>query len=125
ILVGREKSKKLVEAMAGRPDPVIGVLAQRTPEQEDPGLDELSSVGVTGRLMKVTRVNENNLQLIIQGERRFKVLGPGSVEPYLTARVQLIEETIADDFEIEALSRSVKNLAVALIDLRGDLPSEL
>jgi len=125
ILVGREKSKKLIEATAGQDEPLIGVVTQRVPEQDDPAVDELHAVGVLGRLLKVTRVNDNNLQLIIQGERRVRILGPVSADPYLVARVETLDEEPRDDVEVEALSRSVKALAVTLIELRGDLPGEL
>ncbi len=125
ILVGRDKSKRLVEAIAASDEPLLGVVAQRVPEQDDPGVDALHAVGVIGRLLKVTRVNDNNLQLIIQGEKRFRITGAVGADPYLVARVETIEEESRDDVETEALSRSVKGLAVTLIDLRGDLPGEL
>ncbi len=125
ILVGREKSKKLIEAITAQGEPLLGVVAQRVPEQDDPTLEELYGVGVIGRLLKVTRVNDNNLQLIIQGEKRFRIAGSVSRDPYVVARVEAIEEETRDEVEIEALSRSVKGLAVTLIELRGDLPGEL
>jgi ATP-dependent Lon protease len=125
ILVGREKSRKLIEAVAGRDEPLIGVVAQRVPEQDDPAVHELYAVGTVGRLLKVTRVNDNNLQLIIQGEKRFRIGETVSTDPYLVVRVETIEEEAREEVEIEALARSVKALAVSLIDLRGDLPGEL
>jgi len=125
ILVGREKSKKLVESLADQDAPLLGVIAQRRPEQDDPALSELFAIGVIGRLLKVTRVNDDNLQLIIQGERRFRVLGAAATTAFLCADVEAIEEMIPEDTEVEALSRSVKSLAISLIELRGDLPGEL
>jgi ATP-dependent Lon protease len=125
ILVGREKSKQLVKALSGETSPLLGVIAQRTPEQDDPSLSELYSVGVSGRLLKVSEVGDDNLQLIIQGERRFRVVTPGKSAPYLTAQVEMIPDVPSADLEVEALGRSVKALAVNLIDLRADLPNEL
>lgn len=125
LLVGREKSKRLVEALSSEEYPVIGIIAQRVPELDDPSLEDLYPVGVTGRLLKVSKVNDDSLQLIIQGEHRFRVLGPGKTDPYLIARIEIIEESVEENFAMEALGRSVKALAVSLIDLRSDLPSEL
>ncbi|MDP3939873.1 MAG: endopeptidase La, partial [Deltaproteobacteria bacterium] len=125
ILVGRERSKRLIEALSGQESPLLGVIAQRVPEQDEPGLEQLYGLGVTGRLLKVSKVNDDNLQLVIQGENRFRVLGPGKTESYLTASVEVIEQKIESNFELDALARSVKALAVSLIDLRSDLPNEL
>jgi len=125
ILVGRERSKRLIESLAGQESPLLGVISQRVPEQDDPALEELHAMGVTGRLLKVSKVNDDNLQLVIQGENRFRVVGPGGDQPYLTAAVEIIEPTAESNFELDALGRSVKALAVSLIDLRADLPNEL
>ncbi len=125
ILVGREKSKELVKAVSSEEPAIIGLIAQRRPEQDDPGLPDLYATGVTGRLLKVTHIDEDNLQLIIQGEQRFRVVKSVKVKPYLSFEVELIEGDDPENLEVEALGRSVKGLAVSLIDLRADLPNEL
>ncbi|MFQ5458654.1 MAG: LON peptidase substrate-binding domain-containing protein, partial [Myxococcota bacterium] len=103
LLVGREKSKRLVEALSKNETPVLGIIAQRVAEMDDPAIADLYGVGVTGRLLKVTKVSDDNLQLVIQGEHRFRVVAPGEPEPYLTATIELIEEAVEKDFELEAL----------------------
>jgi ATP-dependent Lon protease len=125
ILVGREKSKELVKAVSSQEPAIIGVIAQRRPEQDDPGLPDLYPAGVTGRLLNVTHIDDDNLQLIIQGEQRFRVLNSVKAEPYLSFEIELIEGNDPENLEVEALGRSVKGLAVSLIDLRADLPNEL
>src|SRR5262245_64824739 len=68
--VGREKSVALVEDLEGQTQPVIVIFAQRDPATDDPGLEDLHTVGVAARVLKALRHSTGNYSLILQGLAR-------------------------------------------------------
>ena len=101
--VGREKSVALVEDLEGQSQPVIVIFAQRDPATDDPGLEDLHTVGVAARVLKALRHSTGNYSLILQGLARVRLERLTQDEPYLKARVSRMEEPRHDDVETEAL----------------------
>ncbi len=63
--------------------------------------------------------------IVIQGKRRFRISEFVQLEPYFTARVEPIVEDLAnEDIEIQARIRSIKDLAIQIVNLSPNLPSE-
>src|SRR6266540_5098263 len=70
--IGRQKSKNLLdEVMPG--DKLIGVVTQKNPEAEEPGLEDLHSVGVVATILKLFRLPDGNQSIIVHGLTRFRV----------------------------------------------------
>jgi ATP-dependent Lon protease len=125
ITVGRDASLKLVkDAFAG--DKLIGVLAQRSSEIEDPDPKDLFDVGTVATILKLIKMPDGSKSIVIQGKRRFEIDAFVQEEPYFRARVQPINERLAQSAEIElqALIRSVKELAIQIVAMSPNLPSE-
>jgi len=62
---------------------------------------------------------------VIQGKRRFKIQDYVQIDPYFTARVEPIVEEFGDeDIEVQARIRSIKELAIQIVNLSPNLPSE-
>ena len=125
ITVGRDASLNLVrEAFAG--DRLIGVVAQRKTETEDPGPDDLFQAGTVASILKLIKMPDGTKSIVIQGKRRFTVDEYLQTEPYLTARVTAIEEVPEEEaaVELQALIRSIKELAINIVNLSPNLPSE-
>ena len=73
ITVGREKSVKLVK-QAYRGDRIIGVTAQKNLKIEEPGIRDLNSIGTVAKILKMLVLPDGNTTIIIQGQKRFKML---------------------------------------------------
>src|ERR1700754_3514871 len=122
--VGREKSVALVEDLEGQSQPVIVIFAQRDPATDDPGLEDLHTVGVAARVLKALRHSTGNYSLILQGLARVRLERLTQDEPYLKARVSRMEEPRQDDVETEALAMSLRDTAKQVIQLMPELPRE-
>ena len=123
LAVGRAKTIALIKD-AVRDEQVIGVVSQRRAEEEDPGADDLYTIGTVARVVKLLKMGEDNYSLVVQGLARFRVVELVQENPYLKARVDPVEDkTPADDVEIEALAINLKKLAREVIELMPDLPA--
>ncbi len=124
ITVGRDASLKLVKD-AFNSDRLIGVLAQKSSEIENPEPSDLYDVGTVATILKLIKMPDGSKSIVIQGKRRFQVDQYAQVDPYFEARVTPIsEETSSDDVELQARIRSIKELAIQIVNLSPNLPSE-
>ena len=123
INVGRTKSLESVhQSMDG--DRMLGIVAQLDGSVEDPDPDELHPMGTMVKILKSVKMPGNKLNVIIQGLNRFRVLEYTQTEPYLEARVELIEEETLTGVEVEALLVNLREHAQKIIELSPNIPSE-
>ena len=124
ITVGRDTSLKLVKDAFGD-DRMIGVVAQRSADTEDPAPDDLYEYGTVASILKLIKMPDGSKSIVIQGKRRFRVAEYVETEPYFTARVvPVIEDMGNEDIEVQARIRSIKELAIQIVNLSPNLPSE-
>lgn len=124
ITVGRDKSIKAVND-AYKTDKLVGVLAQKDSNVEDPGILDLERVGTVARIIKLIKMPDGGTTVIIQGKRRFAVQEFTNEDPYFKASIQLLEEPeMGEDQQFDATVSSIKDLASQIIQLSPNLPSE-
>src|SRR6202051_2671181 len=90
--VGREKSVALVEDVDNLTSPVIAIFAQKDPSTDDPGKNELTTVGCAARVLKALKHSSGNYSLILQGLTRIKLDTVTQTGPYLKAKIARLEE---------------------------------
>src|SRR5438477_9923592 len=114
--VGRQKSKNLLdEVMPG--DKLIGVITQKNPEVEDPGLEDLHPVGVACMILKLFKLPDGNQSIIVHGLARFKIVSIEKTEPFAMAKIEVLEESLAAGPGVDALLNSVRQQANRVIEL--------
>jgi ATP-dependent Lon protease len=124
ITVGRDKSIKAVND-AYKADRLIGVLAQKDINIEDPSVSDLEDVGTVARIIKMIKMPDGGTTVILQGKRRFKVGAVTAEDPYFKAQVVLLQEEEAPkDQDFEAYVSNIKDLAAQIIQLSPNIPSE-
>ena len=124
ITVGRDKSIQAVNE-AYKTDKLIGVIAQKDSNIEDPGVNDLQQVGTVARVVKLIKMPDGGTTVIMQGKKRFKILGITSEDPFFKAHTSILEdEPITDHANFQALAGSIKDLASQIIQLSPNLPSE-
>ena len=125
ITAGRDKSIQLIND-ANKGDKVIGVVAQRDEDVEDPTSEDIYKTGVVAQILRVLKMPDGNTTVIIQGKKRFKINELIQEQPYLKARVQeAIEDKEVDDpKEFSAIIDSVKEQALEVIKENPMLPTE-
>ncbi|MCI2229687.1 endopeptidase La [Polaribacter sp. MSW13] len=125
ITAGRDKSIQLIKD-ANKGDKIIGVVAQRNEEVEEPTLKDIHTTGVVAQILRVLKMPDGNTTVIIQGKKRFEIDGIVQDKPYLKATVkEAVEDRVVDDEkEFEAIIESIKELALEVIKENPMLPSE-
>ena len=125
ISAGRDKSIKLInEANAG--NKIIGVVAQKNEADEDPTKNDIYPVGTVAKILRVLKMPDGNITVILQGKKRFAIDAVTSEKPYLKAMVKEVDEIRpgVHDTEFSAIVDSIRELAIQIIKESPNIPTE-
>jgi ATP-dependent Lon protease len=124
ITVGRDKSIKAVnDAYKGAK--LIGVIAQKDSNIEDPEVKDLEDVGTVAKIVKLIKMPDGGTTIIIQGKSRFLIESIFEEEPYFKAKIKKLEEEEAPKEEdFNAYVANIKDLAADIVQLSPNIPSE-
>jgi len=124
ITVGRDKSIKAVND-AYRGDKLIGVIAQKDSNVEDPEVKDLEKIGTVARIVKMIKMPDGGTTIIIQGKSRFLVEAITGEDPYFKAKIQKLEEEESPkDEDFNAYVANIKDLAADIVQLSPNIPTE-
>jgi ATP-dependent Lon protease len=124
LTVGRPRSIRLVDdAVLGKR--IIGLVAAKDPEKEDPGPDDVYMVGTAALVHRLRKAPEGTIILLVQGLERIKIREFTQLEPYLKARVDVAPDLVEETMEVEALMRNIVELFRRLVALVPHIPDEL
>ena len=125
ITVGRDKSIQLIKDY-NKKDKIIGVITQKHDSTEEPGEDDLYSVGTVAYILKMLRMPDGNTTIIIQGKKRFRVEQYLQTEPYHIARVSSMEEPPPPktDEEFQAIIANLKETSQQIVKISPNIPSD-
>ena len=125
ITAGRDKSINLIN-QTNQGSKVIGVVAQREEAQENPESKDIYQVGTVARILRVLKMPDGNVTVIIQGKKRFEIDQVVTTDPFLTATIKEVEEQRPDkeDKEFSAIIESIKELAIDIIKDSPNIPSD-
>jgi ATP-dependent Lon protease len=125
ISAGRDKSIKLInDANAG--NKIIGVVAQKNEEDEDPTKNDIYTVGTVAQILRVLKMPDGNITVILQGKKRFAIDAVTAEKPYLRATIKEVEEKRPGkhDTEFQAIIDSTRDLAIQIIKESPNIPTE-
>jgi ATP-dependent Lon protease len=125
ISIGRPKSIQLIKD-AYRNDKIVGTVAQKDPDIENPDFQDLHSVGTIGQIVKLLEMPDGSTTAIIQGRKRMILQELVSDDPYFVAKVRAIPETkpevLSKDFD--AIVGSLKDLSLKIIKINPNISPE-
>ena len=124
LAVGREKSKALLKDVVPN-ETVIGILTQRKPDTDRPEFADLYDVGTAAMVLKVIRAPQGSISIFVHGIARFEITGVVSTEPYLKAKVRLLDSTARMTKRLQALMVNVRQTANKVISLSPNVPEEV
>jgi ATP-dependent Lon protease len=101
LVVGRAASLQAVEE-AVRQQMQVGFVAQRNPTIELPSPENLFTVGTSADVLRMYNLPDGQRQIIVQGRQRFEIAEFLQTEPFLIARVTLIQEQTPQTEEFQA-----------------------
>ena len=125
ITAGRDKSIKLIND-ANAAGKIIGVVAQKNEVDEDPTRDDIHNIGTVARILRVLKMPDGNITVILQGKKRFEIDNVISDTPYISASIKEVAEKRPGkkDTEFLAIIESVKELAIQIIKESPNIPTE-
>jgi ATP-dependent Lon protease len=125
ITVGRDKSIKLIQE-ANKGNKIIGVVSQKVQEEESPEFSDLHTVGTVAQIVRLLKMPDGSSTVIIQGKRRFRMLEMTQTDPFMRAKVQILNEQKFDtaNKELNMMFKNIKDLALQIIKDSPNIPSE-
>ena len=125
ITASRDKSIKLIKD-SNTKSKLIGVVSQKDPEIQDPGIIDIQSTGTVAKILRVLQMPDGNITVIIQGKKRFSIEKVLTENPYITAEIKEIKEIkpTKENKEFTATIESIKDIALQIIDENPNIPSE-
>jgi ATP-dependent Lon protease len=125
ISIGRPKSIQLIKD-AYRTDKVVGTVAQKDPDTENPQYHDLHNVGTVGQIVKLLEMPDGSTTAIIQGRKRMILKELVSQDPYLIAKISTIPEvkTAKKSKDFDAIVGSLKDLSLKIIKINPNISPE-
>jgi ATP-dependent Lon protease len=125
ITVARDKSIQLLKEANKSKDKLVGVIAQKSSEIEEPLREDLYEIGTMATILRMIKMPDGSTMAVIQGKRRFQLTGELQTEPYLrSAILPLQEPEMVESEETRAMSESIKDYAQRIINVSPHIPSE-
>jgi len=117
LFVGREMSIKAIEAaLAG--DRMIFLATQKALDVENPKPEDIHQVGTIGIIMRMLKLPDERIKILVQGLAKGKVQDYIQIEPYYSVRITKVAETkLAASLEAEAVMRTVKEQIEKIVGL--------
>ncbi len=125
VTVSRKKAMRLIKKV-NKTDKVLGVVALKNPNVEEPTPQDLYRVGTLGHILKTINMPDGSMTVIIQGRGRFEIREFLREEPYFWAKIEGLPEKFPTHYsrETKALIASLKELAIKILKLNPDIPQE-
>ena len=124
LLIGRKSSISAIQ-QAVRMEKPIGLLMQQIDKDEDPGPNDLYTIGTVSEILRYLTASDGSHHVVCQGLQRFRIKEFLSGYPFLVARCELYEEPAINNQDVEARIISLKQKALEALALTRQAPDEL
>ena len=124
LLISRASSLKLVEDCRNSNN-ILGLAAQKNPEDEAPEPQALFSRGSAGRILKILKYPDGSVRILVQGLKRIEIREYGQTDPYYRAQVTQLESETEESQDSDALQAHLVSQFAKFVSLVPYLPDEL
>ncbi|MCX7831849.1 MAG: endopeptidase La [Actinobacteria bacterium] len=125
IYVGRPSSLSALEASLKSYDHKIALIAQKDAEVEKPTKDDLYEFGTLAIVLQELKLPDGTAKALVEGKHRLRIIEMVQTEPFMLARVEIIEDIPQEGVEVEALMKTVVNQFERATDLGKPIPREV
>lgn len=125
INIGRDKSLRLIRD-SYRQNALIGVIAQKDTNTENPDIDDLYKIGTVASILKILEMPDGTTTAIIQGKKRFQLEDILYDNPFHVGKILIKKEEglPENDAEYNAIAESLKDLAGKIVKYSSHIPNE-
>jgi ATP-dependent Lon protease len=124
LFVGREKSVKALEEVM-KDDKQILLIAQKNATQDDPGPDDIYSIGTLGTVLQLLKLPDETVKVLVEGGRRVRIAGYTDRSEFFEARAVEMEEVSGEAAELQAAARTVVSEFENYVKLNKKVPPEV
>jgi ATP-dependent Lon protease len=124
LFVGREKSVKALEEVM-KDDKQILLIAQKNASQDDPGPDDIYTIGTLGTVLQLLKLPDDTVKVLVEGGRRVKIVGYTGKSEFFEANAIDMEEAPTDAAELQAAARTVVSEFENYVKLNKKVPPEV
>ena len=113
ISIKREASLELIND--AKKERLIGVVSQRN-DNDTPSKEDFYSIGVVARIIKILKIPDGSISVLVQGTRRFQITEFVEEQPYFKAKIQESPELLPEeqDEEFSATMEVVRDISLKL-----------
>ncbi|MFQ5773230.1 MAG: endopeptidase La [Kiloniellaceae bacterium] len=124
LFVGREKSVRALEDVM-KDDKQILLATQKNAAQDDPTPADIYSVGTVGTVLQLLKLPDGTVKVLVEGQQRAGIKRYTEVQEFFQAYAEIVEDTLGDEREIDALARTVVSQFEQYIKLNKKIPPEV
>jgi ATP-dependent Lon protease len=124
LLISRGTSLKLVEECL-QGDRMLGLAAQKNPEEETPQPEGLYRRGTAGRILKMLKYPDQSVRILVQGLKRIEIADYTQREPYFRADVRHLQDVFQPSKDLDAVQAHMVNQFAKFVSMIPYLPDEL
>src|SRR6185369_9175212 len=126
LFVNRERSTKAVDQALAE-NRMIMLVSQKDPNVDDPKASDLYDFGTVSIIMRMLKMPDGRVRILVQGFSRAQVEFFDETQPYITAKVSPKTETQVTPMtaELEAIIRNVKSSLERMVSLGKNISADL
>jgi ATP-dependent Lon protease len=108
-------------------DGYLLLATQKDPNVEDPGADDIYTVGTVGRILRMLKLPDGRAKTLVQGVSKVKIKRYVRKRGFFRVKIEALEEVPLEELniEVEALMRNVREFSEKILALRGELTSDV
>ncbi len=124
--LGRPKTVAMAEEIAKQETPALAVFTQKDPAIEEPGPDDLYTIGTVARVAGIVKQEAGTYAIVVEGVERIELKSFVSAGPYPLVKVERCEEQVArGDSELDALMLTLRDTTREVLALLPGVPREV
>lgn len=124
LFVGREKSVQALEHVMHGSKQIL-LVTQKSPSEDDPGPNDLYSVGTIGTILQLLKLPDGTVKVLVEGGARVKLDSVNNDKGFMEAVVSDVPDTAVVDEELQALVRAVMTQFEQYVKLNKKIPPEV
>ncbi len=122
IAVEKEHHIRLIEDALNK-DKLMGVFLSKVPE--NPTASDIEEYGTMGSIIRMIKVPDGSIRVLAQGLKRIKIQSIIQEEPYISAKIEKVEDAPVSEEEIEPVKNKLLNIFKEFVDYSPYLPDEI
>ncbi|MBW2681554.1 MAG: LON peptidase substrate-binding domain-containing protein, partial [Deltaproteobacteria bacterium] len=126
LFVGRKKSIRAVEEAVAK-DGFLLIVTQKDPGIENPKPDQIFTVGTVSRILRILKLPDGSIKALVQGIAKARIVKYVLKKSLYRVKIETIVEPPIKkiSLEVEALMRNIREHSEKILDLRGEMTSDV